>query len=142
MTGTPGDEVWPSLSYSPSDGLLWVAYVLQEGAGGDIFVQPARSLDEMPSCWAAMDFNANRAYSPYILTVRFYGPTGALTDPSRLRLTWSPADAVTTSSTLQKVSTGTYVLESRFGSAGLKTFTVSSTVAGCSAESTVTVQVT
>ncbi|HRW82399.1 MAG TPA: SdrD B-like domain-containing protein [Methanothrix sp.] len=142
VTGTPGDEIWPALSYSPSDGFVWVAYVLQEGEASDIFVQPARPLDEMPSCWAAMDFNANSAYSPYALTLRFYGPTGALTDPSSLRLTWSPADAVLTSSTLQRVSTGTYVLESRFGSAGLKTFTVSSSVAGCSAESAVMVLVT
>jgi len=142
VTGTSGDEIWPSLAYSPFDGLLWVAYVLQDGAGGDIFVQPARSMDSMASCWAAMDFSATRAYSPYTLTVKFYGPAGQLADPSSMRLTWNPADAVLTSGTLGKVSTGTYQLESRFGSAGLKTFTVSSSVAGCSAESTVTVQVT
>jgi hypothetical protein len=138
LTGTSGNELWPSLVYSPFDGLLWVAYVLQDGAGGDIFVQPARS---MTGCWAAMDFSATGAYSPYTLTARFYGPTGELSDPSSLRLTWNPADAVLTSSTLRKVSTGTYQLESRFGSAGLKTFTLSSTVGGCSAESTVIVQV-
>jgi len=142
VTGTPGDEVWPALSFSPSDGFVWVAYVLQEGAASDIFVQPVQPLEGMPSCWAAMDFNANSAYGPYTLTVRFYGPTGALADPSSLRLTWSPADAVLTRSTLRRVSTGTYVLDSRFGSAGLKTFTVSSTFAGCGAESAVMVQVT
>jgi len=142
VTGTSADEIWPSLIYSPFDGLLWVAYVLQDGAGGDIFVQPARSMDSMAACWAAMDFSATGAYSPYTLTVKFYGPAGQLADPTNLRLTWNPADAVLTSSTLRKVSTGTYQLDSRFGSAGLKTFTVSSTVAGCSAESMVTVQVT
>ncbi|KUK96952.1 MAG: Cna B domain protein [Methanothrix harundinacea] len=138
LTGTSGDELWPSLIYSPFDGLLWVAYVLQDAVGGDIFVQPARS---MTGCWASMDFSAMVAYSPYTLTARFYGPTGELVDPSSLRLTWSPADAVLTSSTLRKVSTGTYQLQSRFGSAGLKTFTLSSAVNGCSAENTVTVQV-
>ncbi|HPR65863.1 MAG TPA: hypothetical protein PLM24_01850, partial [Methanothrix sp.] len=141
VTGTSSDEIWPSLAYSPFDGLLWVAYVLQEGAGSDIFVRPARSADSMASCWTAMDFSATGAYGPYTLTVRFYGPTGELVDPTSLRLTWSPADAVLTSSTLRKVSTGTYQLESRFGSAGLKTFTMNSNVAGCSAESTVNVQV-
>ncbi|MGC9515503.1 MAG: hypothetical protein ACP5EL_07605, partial [Methanocrinis sp.] len=139
VTGAPGDEVWPSLVRSPFDGLLWVAYVLQDDSGGDIFVQPARS---EAGCWASMDFSATRAYSPYILTVKFRGPGGLLADPSSLRLTWNPADAVLTSGTLRKVSTGTYQLESRFGSAGLKTFTISSTVGGCSADSTVIVQVT
>ena len=88
-----------------------------------------------------MDFSATRANSPYTLTVKFYGPSGALVDPSSLRLTWNPADAHLTGSTLRKVSTGSYSLDSRFGSAGPKTFTVSSTVAGCSAVSTVTVLV-
>jgi len=138
LTGSSGDESWPSIVYSPADGFLWVAYVHQDGAGSDIFVQPARS---MTNCWAAMGFSAAGAYSPYTLTVRFYGPTGELADPSSVRLTWSPADAVLTSSTLQRISTGTYQLDSRFGSAGLKTFTLSSTISGCSAENTVTVQV-
>ena len=44
VTWAPGDEIWPSLAYSPLDGTHWVAYVLQDGAGGDIFVQPARNL--------------------------------------------------------------------------------------------------
>jgi hypothetical protein len=141
VTGTPGDEVYPSLSYSPIDGLLWAAYVLQDGTGSNIFVQPAASLESMAGCWASMDFSATRANSPYTLTVKFYGPSGALVDPSSLKLTWNPADAHLTGSTLRKVSTGSYSLDSRFGSAGPKTFTVSSTVAGCSTVSTVTVLV-
>ncbi|OPX81167.1 MAG: Y_Y_Y domain protein [Methanosaeta sp. PtaB.Bin087] len=141
VTGTPGDEVYPSLSFSPSEGILWVAYVLQDGVGGNIFVQPAASLDLMASCWASMDFSATRANSPFTLTVKFYGPSGALTDPTSLRLTWSPADAHLTGSTLRKVSTGTYRLDSRLGSPGPKTFTVSATVGGCRAESAVTVLV-
>lgn len=119
-----------------------VAYVLQDDAGGDIFVQPARSMDSMAACWAAMDFSATGAYSPYTLTVKFYGPAGQLADPSNLRLTWNPADAVLTSSALQKVSKGTYQLDSRFGASGQKSFTVSYTLAGCSGESTAAVYVT
>ena len=142
VTETSGDEIWPSLASSPFDGLLWVAYVHQDGASSDIFVQPAQPLDSTAGCWAAMQFSATRAYSPYTLTVKFRGATGELVDPSSYRLTWSPADAVLTSSTLRKVSTGTYLLESRFGSSGLKTFTIRATVGGCSAESTVAVQVT
>ena len=100
LTGTSGDEIWPSLAYSPFDGLLWVAYVHQDGPGGNIFVQPAISMDPMAICWASMEFSAARAYSPYSLTVRFHGTEGELADPSNLRLTWSPADAVLTSSAL------------------------------------------
>jgi len=141
LTGTSGDEVWPTLAFNPSDGLLWVAYVHQDGPGGNIFVRPAISMDSMAICWASMDFSATRAYSPYSLTVKFRGPGGELADPSNLRLTWSPADAVLTSSALRKVSTGTYQLDSRFGAPGQKSFTLSYTLAGCSGESTVVVYV-
>jgi len=95
----------------------------------------------MASCWASMDFSATRAYSPYTLTVKFRGPGGELADPSEMRLTWGPADAVLTSSALRKVSMGTYQLDSRFGAPGLKSFTLSYSFAGCSGESTVAVQV-
>jgi hypothetical protein len=142
LTGTSGDEVWPSLAFGPSDGLLWVAYVHQDGpGGGNIFVRPAISMSSMTSCWASMDFSATRAYSPYTLTVKFRGPGGELADPSNMRLTWGPADAVLTSSALRKVSMGTYQLDSRFGAPGLKSFTVSYSFAGCSGDSTVAVQV-
>jgi len=88
------------------------------------------------------EISPSLAYSPYSLTVKFRGAGGELADPSNLRLTWSPADAVLTSSALQKVSTGTYQLDSRFGAPGQKSFTLSYTLVECSGESPLAVYVT
>jgi len=135
----PNSQTWPSLAYNPLDGLLWVAYVSQEDAGWNIFIQPVEPVS-IGDCYVLMDFTSTSAYSPYILSIKFYNGEGKLADPSRLGLTRSEADGMV-GTFLSRISTGTYQLNSRFEAPGSRTFTVSGTLDGCNIEKTVTIQV-
>ena len=135
----PNSQTWPSLAYNPLDGLLWVAYVSQEGAGWNIFVQPVEPVST-GDCYVLMDFSSTSAYSPYTLSIKFYNGEGTLADPSKLGLTRSETDGMV-GTFLSRISTGTYQLNSRFEAPGPRTFTVSGTLDGCNIEKTVTIQV-
>jgi len=137
-----GLQMWPSVAYSRSDGLYWVSFVSSDGSGRNIYALPVKLASPLQPCQALMSISATRSNQPYTLDVRFYNNYGELADPSSLGLSWSPADAATTGSTLNKVSTGRYQLRSRFGAAGDKTFKLTATIDGCYAEKTLNVRVT
>ncbi|MHC1631108.1 MAG: TolB family protein [Methanotrichaceae archaeon] len=140
-TNMPGDQTWPSLTYNLIDGMYWVAYVSQEQEGWNIFVQPAEFSEQTQNGYVVMDFSSSKAYHPYTLTAKFYNDQGQLIDPSSLILTRSSTGSGTTSTYLRRTSTGTYQFDSRFGSAGVNTFTVVTTIDGHHAENTMTVDV-
>jgi len=137
-----GLQMWPSVAYSRSDGLYWVSFVSSDGSGRNIYALPVKLASPLQPCQALMSISATRSNQPYTLDVRFYNNYGELADPSSLGLSWSPADAATTGSTLNKVSTGRYQLRSRFGAAGDKTFKLTATIDGCYCDSTLKAKVT
>lgn len=56
-------------------------------------------------------------------------------------MSWIPEDAVTTSDLFGRTALGTYRLDSRFGSPGVKTFRITATIDGSLIEKVVMVVV-
>jgi len=139
----PGDQTASSMAFSPVDGMYWVAYASKDTAGQNIYVKPLKLA--MPSvlkpCDIVMSFSATRANAPYMLTVRFYNNYGELADPVDLSFGWSPQDAARPNDRLQRVSPGTYQLNSVFGAGGDKSFRVGANIDGCISAKTATVKV-
>ncbi len=141
VTSTSGHMTWPSLTYSAFDGLIWIAYVSQDAGGWNIFAKPVPPGGQPLECCIVADFSSNEAYRPYTLAVRFYNQRGQLVDPVNPRMSWIPEDAVTTSDLFGRTALGTYRLDSRFGSPGVKTFRITATIDGSLIEKVVMVVV-
>jgi len=137
-----GYQLWPSVVYDRHEKLYWLAYASRDDQGRNVYAFPMALSSTLQPCQALMSISATRSNQPYTLDVRFYNNYGELADPSSLGLSWSPADAATTGSTLNKVSTGRYQLRSRFGAAGDKTFKLTATIDGCYCDSTLKAKVT
>jgi hypothetical protein len=75
------------------------------------------------------------------MTAKFYNNYGQLTDPVDLSLSWSPQDAARPNDRLQRISPGTYQLNSVFGASGDKSFRMGANIDGCISAKTVTVKV-
>ncbi len=142
VTGT-GDQTASSMAFSLLDGMYWVAYASRDSAGQNIYVKPLKLA--MPAtlkpCDIAVSFSSTRANMPYTMTVKFYDNYGQLADPMDLSLSWSPQDAARSSDRLQRVSPGTYLLNSIFGAKGDKSFKIGANIDGCISSKTVTAKV-
>jgi hypothetical protein len=75
------------------------------------------------------------------MTLRFYNNYGELTDPTSLKMTWSPQDAARQGSTLSRISTGMYRMRSTFGAPGEKSFRITAMIDGSQLDKTIRVTV-
>jgi hypothetical protein len=131
VTGT-GDQTWPSIAYSSTEGIYWIAYASQDTEGQNIYVSPVSLPSKLRACDTVLAFSATKANSAFSLTARFYNNYGELTDPLDIGLSWSPQDAVNSAGAgLKRVSKGVYQMDARFGAAGQKTFRVMANIDGC-----------
>lgn len=132
-----GDLEWPSLAYG--NGLYWLSYL--DSADHNVYAVPLRIESTLRPCDVRASFSSRIANRAYTMTLRFYNNYGELTDPTALKMTWSPQDAAKQGSTLTKISTGTYRMRSTFGSKGEKSFRVTATIDGCRLDKTIKVTV-
>jgi hypothetical protein len=123
--------------------MYWIAYATRDSAGQNIYVKPLKL--SMPAglkpCDISVSFSSTRANAPYMMTVKFYNNYGQLADPSDLVLSWSPQDAARQNDRLQRISPGTYQLNSVFGAKGDKSFRIGANIDGCMSSKTVTAKV-
>ncbi|MCX8207147.1 MAG: carboxypeptidase regulatory-like domain-containing protein [Methanothrix sp.] len=130
-----GDLEWPSIAYG--GGRYWLSYL----EGNSIYAMPLKITSAMPPCDVRASFSSRRANRDYLMTLRFYNNYGELTDPTSLKMTWSPQDAARQGSTLNRVATGMYRMRSTFGAPGEKSFRITATIDGSQLDKTIRVTV-
>jgi hypothetical protein len=144
VAGAPQSESWPSVAYSTVDGLYWVAYLVKESSGSNIYTKPLKLT--APAGIKAPDvsasFSATRSNRPYTLELRFYNSFGELYDPNERGLVATPKDAVAAGSMPVRVSTGVYKMTSEFGERGDKSFRITANIDGSFVDKTFKVKVT
>jgi hypothetical protein len=141
VVAAPGEQTASSLAYG-GNGLYWLAYVSQDASARNIYVKPLGLSSPLKDCQLTAALNSARANRPYTLTLQFYNNYGELADPTDLSLGWSPEDAASKSDRLQRISLGTFQLNSVFGAAGEKSFRVTAVIDGCLSIRQLTARVT
>ncbi len=141
VVSAAGDQTWPSMTYNPTSGLYWLAYLNKDATSSNIYALPLKLTNSLRPCSISAGFSAARANQPFVMEAKFSNNYGELTDPSGIRVSWSPSDAARPGASLKKVSTGVYRLTSTFGARGDKVFNIAAKIDGCYSEKSFPVKV-